>query len=360
MNQRQHYFAAGPAALPDSVKQQIQLDIREYGNSGLSILELGHRSSEFAAIIEQARQLLRSLYAIPDEFQILFMQAGATGQFDALPLNLLSNKSLMTYVDSGHWSRLAAEFAQKYGRVQMLSALTESKTADGVVVTASDRTDWQIAADSAYIHVTPNETIEGIQLADVTAAPVPVVADMTSCLLMRPIDFEHYDLIYAGAQKTLGIAGVTVVIVREDLLQQAAEQTPYMLRYDIHAQQQSIVNTTPVFAVYCVLRMLQWLQVQGGLAPMLAAANERSALLYQAIDAQPLTSNKIAPELRSAINVSFDISGEQRLQTFLAQAEAQGLLSLAGHRKRGGVRASMYNGTALSAVESLAEMIAAL
>ena len=359
MAQRQHYFAAGPAALPDSVKQQIQLDIAEYGNSGLSILELGHRSPEFAIIIEQARQLLRSLYAIPDHFEILFMQAGATAQFDAIPLNLLSNKSLMTYVDSGHWSRRAAEFAEKYGCVQRLSAVSEAKSVDADVM-PSERADWQITADSAYIHMTPNETIEGIQIADISDANVPVVADMTSCLLMRAIDFERYDLVYAGAQKTLGIAGVTLVIVRQDLLQQATEQTPYMLRYDIHAEQQSIVNTSPVFAVNCVLRMLQWLKAQGGLAPMLAAANERSSLLYKAIDEQPLTSNKVSSELRSSINVCFDIAGEKRLQQFLAEAEMQGLLGLAGHRHHGGVRASMYNGTTLSAVESLAEMITAL
>jgi len=360
MSQRQHYFAAGPAALPDRVKQQIQLDIVEYGNSGLSILELGHRSPEFASIIEQARQLLRTLYGVPAEFEILFMQAGATGQFDALPLNLLSNKAQMSYVDSGYWSRRAAQFAQKYGRVQMLSAVTERETADAVAVVASDRADWQLTADNAYIHITPNETIEGIQIADVSDACVPVVADMTSCLFMRPIDFKHYDLVYAGAQKTLGIAGVTVVIVRQELLQRAAEQTPYMLRYDVHAQQQSIVNTTPVFAVYCALLMLQWLQAQGGLPAMLAAADERAALLYQAIDQQPLTINKIAPELRSSINVSFDITDQQRLQTFLAEAEAQGLLALEGHRNTGGARASMYNGTPLSAVKSLAAMITAL
>ena len=355
MHEHGHYFAAGPAALPMTVKQQVQAAIIEYHDTGLSILELSHRSDAFGQILDSARQLMRDLYAVPANFHILFMQGGASQHFDALPLNLMGQAKLASYVTTGLWSHKAARLAQKYTSVETIDGLAEQQGQRYCI----DSSAWQFNPDSAYLHFTPNETVDGIQTDDPIALPLPVAADMTSCLMMRAIDFSRYGMIYAGTQKTLGIAGLNVIIVRDDLLDRARADTPELYLYDFLARENSIVNTAPVFACFVMDLMLQWIQQQGGIQAMEAASRTRSEIIYQAIDSNPVWVTQVAAQSRSLINAVF--AGQTTAQTewLLAEAEACGLWGLRGHRKIGGVRASMYNGTPLMAVEQLAELIQA-
>lgn len=355
MSQITHYFGAGPAALPYQVKQQIQKDILEYQNSGISILELSHRSESFSNILDQASALLRALYSIPENYQILFMAGGATLQFDAVPLNLVGQSKHVSYLDTGFWSRKAGELARKYTNVKYVQGL------DGTVdkVCCLESGEWQVDNSSAYLHVTPNETINGVEFVGVGRIEVPVVADLTSCMLMQDIDINEFGVLYAATQKSLGIAGLSVIIIRDDLLGRANYLTPDLLRYDLHAEYNSIVNTAAVFACYVAKLMLEWVTQQGGLNVMVQQAKQRSALLYDAIDGNPKLVNDICKKSRSTINVAFNSADKKVIDQLLTTAEKQGLLGLQGHRYAGGVRASMYNGTPIEAVERLAALIKA-
>ncbi len=348
-----HYFGAGPAALPHEVKLQIQTDIANYRDTQLSILELSHRSPEFSSILDRATNNLRELYSLPSHYHVLFMHGGATTQFDAIPLNLLGSATRMTYVDTGFWSRKAAEIAKKYGDVQLLKGLSSQED----VVCCCDPRGWELDERSAYVHVTPNETIDGISLQETFDTDIPVIADMTSCLLMQPMDISQYGMVYAGAQKTLGIAGLAVVIIRDDLLERVARQTPFLFRYDVHVRERSIVNTSPVFACYVAQLMLDWVKEKGGIQSMHTQARARAAILYNTIDEVAGLVNKICVSNRSCINVVFDFTQEEKLAQFLMQAREQGLLGLEGHRLVGGVRASMYNGTPMIAVEHMNKLL---
>ena len=349
MDNSTHYFGAGPAALPAAVKQQIQSDIIEYKDTGLSILELSHRSTAFAEILSHAQQQLRTLYAISSDYKIIFVQGGATGQFDAVPLNLLGSANHASYIHTGFWSSRAAEFAKKYATVQLVEGLQHDQA--GICCTPTEQ--WQIDGKSAYIHVTPNETIDGIELKEIKHGSIPLVADATSCLLMRPFDISQYGLIYAAAQKTMGISGLTVIIVRTDLLDRVADTVPWLYRYDVHVRENSVVNTAPVFACYVTGLMLDWVVANGGIAQMHADASLRAERLYQAIDDNELLTNQICPNNRSCINIVFNFAVRENLNKFLTVAREQGLHGLEGHRMVGGVRASMYNGTPMPAVEKL-------
>lgn len=354
MTHQKHYFAAGPAALPAQVKQQIQDDIIHYRDSAISILELGHRSEAFTNILDESRRCMRKLYAIPDNYQILFVQGGATLHFDAVPLNLLGSHTCATYIDTGLWSAKASRSAQKYTRVETFNGVSSDANEQSCL----DPSEWIVHPDSAYVHFTPNETVDGMNCADPIDSPIPVIADMTSCLLMRDLNVADFGLIYSGTQKTLGIAGLSVVIVRDDLLDRAHASTPELCRYDCHAEHDSIVNTSPVFACYVMQLMLQWVSEQGGVKAMVEASRVRAKVIYDAIDSNPCWSNTIATNSRSSINAVFQGQSPAHTDALLAQAEACGLTGLQGHRKVGGVRVSMYNGTPLCAVEKLADLIA--
>lgn len=349
MENSTHYFGAGPAALPPAVKQQIKADVVSYKDSRLSILELSHRSEQFVQILMSAKKLLRELYSIPAHYKIIFMHGGATAQFDAIPLNLMGASRRMTYVNTGFWSVRAADFAKKYGQVQMVEGLSRK---NGNLCCVAPRL-WEIDAGSAYVHITPNETIDGIELKEITDFQMPLVADVTSCLLMRPFDINQFGLLYAGAQKTLGIAGLAVVIVREDLLERAADQTPHLYRYDVHVRENSLVNTAPVFACYVTELMLEWVNAHGGVKQMHKEAQVRAQCLYETINKNSALINQVCAENRSSMNVVFDFVQNEHLQKFLSDASEQGLHGLQGHRLVGGVRASMYNGTPMKAVEKL-------
>ena len=347
-----HYFGAGPAALPVEVKRRIQKDVLQYQNTPVSILELSHRSEEFSFVIAEAQKLLRSLYAIPDNYHILFMQGGATAQFDAVPLNLLGSAKHATYLDTGIWSRKAANLASKYTQVNLVPGLVQG---DKICCVSSDQ--WVIDKETAYFHITPNETVDGVALDEVACLNVPVVADMTSCLLMRGIDVSRYAVIYAGAQKTMGIAGITIVIVRDDVLNRVSEQTPDLFRYDLHVKENSIVNTSPVFACYVTKLMLEWVEKSGGIEVMVNEAKTRADLLYQSIDRNPCLSNRVCENNRSQINVVFNSPQQNLISDFLVKAQEHELTGLQGHRLVGGVRASMYNGTPIAAVNKLSELV---
>ena len=348
-----HYFGAGPAALPDEVKHQIQHDILHYQDAGVSILELSHRSEYFAELLEQSKHLLRTTYSLPDNYHILFMAGGATFQFDAVPLNLIGNSKHASYLDTGFWSRKSGSLASKYTDVRYVQGLTDEK--ETTCCLSPDQ--WQVDTQSAYLHVTPNETISGVEFVGVGDCEVPVVADMTSCLLMQDIDIKKFAVIYAATQKSLGIAGLSVVIIRDDLLTRVTDQTPDMLRYDLHVEHNSIVNTAPVFACYVMKLMLEWVDRQGGTQAMVQQAQQRASLLYEAIDNNPKLINNVCDHNRSSINVVFNACDEQVVKQLLAAAEAEGLIGLQGHRLAGGVRASMYNGAPIQAVKKLAQLI---
>lgn len=355
MNNYAHYFGAGPAALPLTVKQQIQSDIIAYQDLPVSILELSHRSHDFRKILDQARAQLRALYAIPDHYHVLFMAGGATSQFDAVPLNLLGSTQAATYIDTGFWSQKAASLAHKYGGIHVANGLEQKAGLSACV----DSSQWDIQQDSVYVHITPNETIDGIELRNINNQ-YTLVADMTSCLLMQSINITDYGLIYCGAQKTVGIAGLTIVIVRDDLLTQAMPHTPEMLSYAQHVKDHSIVNTAPVFACYVTQLMLDWVQQNGGVERLTEQAEQRAQLLYAAIDEHPDVINTVHPANRSHINVVFDFARAGACDEFIQQAAEYGLYGLQGHRLKGGIRASMYNGTPMHAVEKLREIILAV
>ena len=348
-----HYFGAGPAALPDEVKQQAHKDLIQFQNSHLSVLELSHRSEEFSKILSQAQTLLRGLYSIPDNYHILFMQGGATSQFDAVPLNILGNSKHATYLNTGLWSKKAADLASKYTAINFIEGLEENNG----VISCKKSESWDVSKQTGYIHITPNETVDGIELPDIADFDIPVVADMTSCLLMKDIDISRYGVLYAGAQKTLGIAGLTIVIVREDLVNRANPITPDMYRYDIHVKENSIVNTSPVFACYMAMLMLEWVKDNGGVKNMVRLAIERSQILYNSIDKKACLVNKIAPECRSSINVVFNSKDNNIIESIISCAQEEGLTGIAGHRLVGGIRASMYNGTPIAAVQKLSTII---
>ena len=347
-----HYFGAGPAALPHDVKQQIQADILCYQDLPVSILELSHRSVEFTEILNKARAQLRLLYAIPEHYHILFMTGGATAQFDAVPLNLLGHSKSATYIDTGIWSRKAANLASKYGEINIANGLEQKQG----LTACLDPSLWDIKEDSTYVHITPNETVDGIELREIKKHHT-LVADMTSCLLIQAFDINDFGLIYCGAQKTVGIAGVTIVIVRDDLLKQAVPQVPEMLDYAQHVKDHSIVNTAPVFACYVAQLMLDWAQANGGVEVLCQQAQQRATLLYAEIDQHPGLINTICTKDRSNINVVFDFARQGACDEFIRLAAENGLHGLQGHRQNGGVRASMYNGTPMHAVEKLREII---
>jgi phosphoserine aminotransferase len=348
-----HYFGAGPAALPQEIKQQIQKDILLYSDTGISILELSHRSEKFSSILTSAQSLLRSLYAVPDNYQIIFMAGGATMQFDAVALNLVGDAKHASYLDTGFWSRKSANLASKYVDIKFVQGLSQ----EGKKICCIEPEQWHVDPDTAYLHVTPNETIDGVEFIDVKNMDVPIVADLTSCILMQDIDISRYGVIYAGVQKSLGIAGLSVVIVRDDLLDRVAEITPDLLRYDLHVKENSIVNTCPVFACYVTQLMLDWVARNGGVKMMVEQAKARAELLYQAIDLNPKLANNICENNRSLINVAFNSPDKRVIENLLAAATQQGLIGLQGHRLAGGIRASMYNGTPISEVQKLAALI---
>lgn len=346
---RGYNFCSGPAMLPEAVMNQAQEELPNWHGSGMSVMELSHRSKEFLGVIEHAEASLRSLMQIPDDFAVLFMPGGATLQFSCVPMNLMPRGGAAEFLDTGAWSAKAIKEASRYGETRVLA----STKGEGYK-RAVRAEEFSVSADAAYLHYTPNETIGGVEFNYVPATgSVPLVADMSSNILSRPIKVEDFDLIYAGAQKNIGPAGLTLVIVRKSLIGEVMHDTPSLLSYKAQVENGSMVNTPPTFAIYLAGLVFDWLEGQGGVRSMEAINAEKAAVLYDAIDRSDFYSNPIALEHRSRMNVPFILANESLNERFLAEADAAGLYNLQGHRSVGGMRASIYNAMPLAGVQAL-------
>jgi phosphoserine aminotransferase len=342
-------FSAGPAMLPQEVLQQAREEMLDWHGSGMCVAEMSHRGKEFVAIAEQAEADLRELLAIPDGYTVLFLQGGASSQFAMAPMNLLRGGAKADYLATGSWSKKAIVEAKRFCAVNIAAS-----TEDAKFTRAPAQDELSMSADAAYVHYTPNETIEGVEFPYIPeTSGKPLVADMSSTILSRPIDVSRYGLIYAGAQKNVGPAGLTIVILREELMGQPLAGTPTMLDYKTHADADSMYNTPPTYAWYLAGLVFQWLERLGGLEAM-AAINERKAsALYAAIDASDFYANPVEPASRSWMNVPFTLADPALDTTFLAEAKEAGLVTLKGHRSVGGMRASIYNAMPEEGVQAL-------
>lgn len=346
---RVYNFSAGPAAIPDAVLERIRADIPDWRGTGASVMEVSHRGKEFIALAEKAEQDLRDLLAIPPDYSVIFPQGGATLQFAMVPLNLAQEGQTVDYVQTGSWSKKAIGEAAKFCNVKIVA-----DSADRNFTYVPDEADWQRSPDAAYLHYCANETIAGVEFPFIPdAGDTPLVADMSSTILSRPLDVGRFGVIYAGAQKNIGPAGITLVIVRKDLLGKARPSAPSLLDYNVYAQSDSMSNTPPVFAWYVAALVFEYLKEQGGLKKI-AEVNERKAkTLYAAIDASGFYSNPVARECRSWMNVPFVLRDATLDQKFLQESAAAGLTNLKGHRSVGGMRASIYNAVPQSAIDAL-------
>jgi phosphoserine aminotransferase len=350
---RSYNFSAGPAMLPEPVLRQAQEEMLEWRKSGMCVAEMSHRGKDFMSIASQAEADLRELLDVPDDFRVLFLQGGASSQFAMIPMNLLRGGDRADYINTGSWSKKAIAEAKRYCSVNV-AASTEASRFTSVPA----QEDLKLSSDAAYVHYTPNETIEGVEFAYVPdTGGKPLVADMSSTLLSRPIEVPRFGLIYAGAQKNIGPAGLTVVLVREELVGQTLAGTPTMFDYQIHAKEGSMYNTPPTYAWYLAGLVFKWLKDMGGLDTM-AVINERKAeLLYQAIDASDFYNNPVDPAARSWMNVPFTLAKPELDDTFLGEAKNEGLVTLKGHRSVGGMRASIYNAMPETGVLALVEFM---
>lgn len=346
---RAYNFCAGPAALPTAVLEKAQSELLDWQGKGLSIMEMSHRGKDFVAVAEKAEADLRQLLNIPENYKVLFLQGGASLQFSAIPLNLLGKNAQADYIHTGIWSEKAYKEAKRYGQINVVDAVAtlEGKTA------IKPQHEWQLSDHAAYVHYAENETIGGIQFPYIPEVEAPLVSDLSSSILSAPIDVSKFGLIYAGAQKNIGPAGLTLVMVRDDLLDQAKPEIPSLLKYIDQAKNDSMVNTPATYSWYLSGLVFEWLLAQGGVDAIHAINQQKAQLLYNYIDESGFYQNPIAKPYRSLMNVPFTLADPNLEKTFLAEAEQQQLLNLAGHRSVGGMRASIYNAVPLEGVQAL-------
>jgi len=343
-------FSAGPAALPVEVLERARDEMLDYQGTGMSVMEMSHRSSAFIDIAERAEADFRELLAVPDDYAVLFLQGGATSQFAAVPLNLLGGKSSADYVNTGSWSSKAIKEAKRFCDVNVAA----SAEADNFSHVPAPST-WALSKDAAYLHICSNETIGGVQFQDFPDSDVPLVADMSSDILSRPVDVARFGVIYAGAQKNTGTAGLTVVVVRRQLIGNARPGTPSMLDYAVHAEADSMSNTPPTYAWYLAGLVFDWVKAQGGVEAMQARNQRKAGKLYGAIEASNFYTSPVVQRDRSLMNVPFTLADAELDKAFLAGAEERGLTNLKGHRSVGGMRASLYNAVPEAAVDALVD-----
>lgn len=350
---RKFNFSAGPAGLPDEVLVQAQAELLDWHGKGLSIMEMSHRSKEFVSVAEQAEQDLRDLMAIPDNYKVLFLQGGATSQFSMLPMNLLGASGKADYIDTGVWSKKGIKEAQRFGDIHIAAS-----TAANNYTSAPSQAELNLRDGVSYVHYTPNETIGGVAFDYVPQTDAPLVADYSSSILGEPVDVSKFGVIYAGAQKNIGPAGLTLVIIRDDLLGNVQAGAPSMYDYKLHADNDSMLNTPPTLAWYLSGLVFQWLKRQGGVAGITEVNRRKAAKLYGFIDASDFYANPVALANRSLMNVPFTLADSELDKLFLSQAEEAGLLNLKGHRSVGGMRASIYNAVPEAAVDALTDFMA--
>jgi phosphoserine aminotransferase len=345
---RAYNFCAGPAALPTDVLERAKRELADWHQTGMSIMEMSHRSDDFVGVADKAEADLRTLMGIPSNYKVLFLQGGASLQFSAIPLNLLGAGQTADYIDTGIWSQKAIEEARRFGNVNVAA----SSKANGFTQVPA-QADWRLTDGAAYLHYTPNETIGGLQYDFIPQVDVPLVADYSSSILSEPLDVSKFGLIYAGAQKNIGPAGLTIVIVRDDLIGNAQAGIPALMDYAAQAKNGSMINTPPTFGWYLAGLVFEWLLEQGGVEAMQRQNHQKAELLYGYIDQSGFYANPIAKPNRSIMNVPFTLADSALDKAFLAESEAAGLLNLAGHRSVGGMRASIYNAVALDGVQAL-------
>jgi phosphoserine aminotransferase len=346
---RVYNFSAGPAVLPVSVLEEIQRDLVSLPGVGMSILEISHRSAAFEAILAQAEADIRTLAAIPPNYKVLFLQGGASLQFSMVPMNLLTSGATADYIDSGSWAEKAIKEAKRVGTVNV-AATTKGENYSRV----PRQDELKLTPGAAYVHMTSNNTIEGTEYKELPAVgDVPLVSDTSSDMFSRPIDISRHALIYSGAQKNMGPAGVTVVIVRDDLLQRSSKSLPTMLNYAVHAENGSMYNTPPAFAVYALGLVMKWLIANGGLAAIAKTNERKAAKLYSEIDRTGFYRGTADTGCRSLMNVTFRLATEELEKQFIKESTAAGLDGLKGHRSVGGMRASIYNAFPEDGVDAL-------
>lgn len=341
-----HNFSAGPSILPQEVFKQASAAVLDYNSTGLSLLEMSHRSKEFVAIMDEAQSLVKELLHVPDGYHVLFLTGGASSQFFMTNLNLLPQDGKACYLDTGTWSTKAIKEARRYGEID-------------IVASSGDKNynyipkEYTIDPSARFLHITTNNTIYGTQLSEIPESPAPLVADMSSDIFSRPINVEDYDLIYAGAQKNMGPAGVTLVIVRESALGKVDRDIPTMLDYRTHINKGSMFNTPPTFPIYTSMLVMRWVKEMGGCSAMEKRNKEKAKLFYNEVDRNPLFKGLVATEDRSKMNPTFALQDERYTETFNELCSEANISGLKGHRSVGGYRASMYNALELSSVEIL-------
>ncbi len=352
---RVYNFSAGPAVLPLEVLARASAELADWNGSGMSVMEMSHRGKEFMAIAAQAEADLRELMAIPANYKVLFLQGGASAQFAMTPMNLLRGKDKADYINTGEWSQKAIAEAQRFCKVNV-AASSEADKFSRVPL----QKEWQLDSQAAYVHYTPNETIGGVEVHWIPEiGAVPLVADMSSTILSRPLDVSKFGVIYAGAQKNIGPAGLTVVIVREDLIGETIKGTPRMFEYKIHADNGSMYNTPATYSWYIAGLVFDWIKRQGGLTAMAALNKRKADKLYASIDnSGGYYRNPVEKASRSWMNVPFTLADPKLDNTFLSEAKQAGLVTLAGHRSVGGMRASIYNAMPEKGVDTLVEFMA--
>ncbi|MBK6552596.1 MAG: 3-phosphoserine/phosphohydroxythreonine transaminase [Rhodocyclaceae bacterium] len=344
-------FSAGPAALPEEVLKQAADEMVDWQGSGQSVMEMSHRGKEFIAIAQAAEADLRELMGIPANYKVLFLQGGASLQFEMIPINLLRGKAVADYVHTGEWAKKAIKAAKTFCNVNVVAS-AEDKS----FTYAPAQADWKLTKDAAYVHYTANETIGGVEFNWVpNTGDVPLVCDMSSNILSRPVDVAKYGLVYAGAQKNIGPAGLTIVIVRDDLVGKAVPTPPAMLNYQTHVDAESMYNTPPTYAIYIAGLVFQWLKRNGGIAAMEQKNIDKANLLYGYLENSDFYRNPVARPDRSRMNVPFTLKDAGLDDEFLKGAKARGMVQLKGHRSVGGMRASIYNAMPVEGVKALVD-----
>jgi phosphoserine aminotransferase len=350
---RVYNFSAGPACLPEAVLKKAARELVEYPNAGMSVMEMSHRSKAFEAIINKAEALLRELMNIPANYQVLFLQGGASLQFSMIPMNLFSKSKKADFVHTGEWTKKAIPESKRFGAVNILATSEDKKFS---YIPKLDKSKFTPDAD--FFYICSNNTIEGTRYATYPdTGSVPLIADMSSHILSEVMDVSRFGIIFAGAQKNIGPAGVTVVIIRDDLVGKAMDITPTMMNYATHVKDKSLFNTPPTYSIYMAMLVFEWLKELGGIPGMEVINRKKAALLYDYLDASAMFKSPIAKEERSLMNIPFITGNEELDKKFIAEAVKQGLVQLSGHRSVGGMRASIYNSMPVEGVQKLVDFM---
>lgn len=348
---RVYNFSAGPAAMPESVLKKAANELVCYGNAGMSVMEMSHRSKMYMDIIQEAEKCLRELMGIPNNYKVLFLQGGASQQFAMIPLNLHKSGS-SDFVITGQWAKKAKEQAEQYGKVNVIAS-----SADKTFSYIPEIDESKMDKNADFFHFTMNNTIYGTRFTELPNAPSPLVSDISSCILSEVYDVSKFGILYAGAQKNIGPAGVTIVIIREDLIGNAMPMTPIMLNYKTHVDDDSMYNTPPTYSIYMAMLTFQWLKEQGGVKAMQKINEDKAKLFYDYLDNSNMFSATVVPKDRSLMNIPFVTGKDDLDKKFVKEAATAGLLNLAGHRSIGGMRASIYNAMPVDGVKALIEFM---